>query len=336
MSIYQREGSPFWQYSFTVNGVRFRGSTGETGKREARQVEAQRRYDARHSIIPRNGWTLNDCLAKYWTDKAKHKVSAKATLTKLDALRRIIGKDTLLSNITNETLLNYRATRQRENLQAHSVNRDFAYLKAAMRHAQQIHGQQVPSLAWTQLKAKEPPGRIRFLSHAEYHRLLDSCADDGLRLIVQVAVGTGLRKNNIVRLNWQEVDLSSGMIKLTVKGGNEHRIRMTGAVRAALATLPHREGDVFDTRNFRKRWQAAVKKAELHDFRFHDLRHTFASWARMAGADIADICDALGHSSITVTMRYAHIEPEHHISAFDRISERVWTQFPSHFAAKAQ
>lgn len=328
MSLYKRSGSPFWQYSITVNGVRLRGSTGETGKREAKQVEAQRLHEARTAAIPRDRWTLQHCLATYWADKAKFKTSSKVTLHKLGKLQDILGRQTLIMSITNADLLDYRATRRGEGLEPHSVNRDFAYLKAALRHAQQMHGQQVPSLAWKELKAKEPEGRTRFLSRAEYDQLLTQC-DDALALIVKVAVGTGLRKNNILQLDWSEVDLSSGRISVSVKGDKQHTIRMPADIRAALSTLPHREGKVFDTLNFRKKWEQAVKRAGLTDFRFHDLRHTCATWMRMAGVDIADICEALGHSSVTVTMRYAHIEAEEHVSPFDRISERVWSQSAS-------
>jgi hypothetical protein len=70
---------------------------------------------------------------------------------------------------------------------------------------------------------------------------------------------------------------------------------------------------VFDWTNFRKRWEAAVKAAGLVDFHFHDLRHTFASWARMNRADLADISEALDHSTVAVTMRYAHIKPRHRL-----------------------
>lgn len=234
--------------------------------------------------------------------------------------------------LANATLMDYRAKRRGEGLEAHSVNRDFAYLKSALRHAQQMHGQQIPSLAWKNLKAKEPPGRTRYLNRDEYARLLEACEDDALRLIVKFAVGTGLRKSNIIKLDWNDVDLSSGMLSVMVKGGKRHTIAMPSHIRAALSTLPHREGLVFDSWNLRRKWERAVALAELHDFRFHDLRHTCATWMRMAGVDIADICDALGHSSVTVTMRYAHIEPEEHISAFDRISERVWSQSESQWA----
>jgi integrase len=325
MSLYQREGSPFWQYSFSVNGARFRGSTGRTSKREAKLVEAEKLHEAERSQIPRDRWTLNHCLAVYWSERAKDCKSHKSILAILAALRRHLGKETAIMALTNAMLMDYRAARRGEGLQAHTVNRDFACLKCALNHAQRMHGQQIPALAWTHIKIAEPPHRIRFLSRDEYARLLDAC-DLELAKIVKVAVATGLRKDNLLSLDWKQVDLSSGLITVLLKGDKLHTVRMTAATRAALATDIERKGKVFDTVNFRRRWKRAVRKAMLENFRFHDLRHTFASWARMAGADLADICEALGHSNISVTMRYAHIEPEHHVTAFDRVSQAVWSQ----------
>lgn len=333
MSLYKRAGSPFWQYSFAVNGLRFRGSTGCASKREAQVVEAEKRHAIKRGMVPKDRWTLHICLGTYWSERAKHNRSSKTILAKLDALRRVIGKDTLLSTLTNATLLDYRATRRGEGLEAHSVNRDYACLKAALNHARVMHGQQVPELAWKHIMAAEPPHRIRFLSRDEYGRLLSVC-DPELAKIVKVAVATGLRKDNLLSLDWKQVDLSSGRITVLLKGDKLHSLKITPEVRAALSTTTERKGPVFDTTNFRRRWARAVKKAKLDNFRFHDLRHTFASWARMAGADLADICEALGHSNISVTMRYAHIEPEHHVTAFDRVSGMVWSQSPSQSAAE--
>lgn len=240
----------------------------------------------------------------------------------------LLGADTLIDEITNSDLMDYREARQRQGLLPQTVNRDLAYLKAALRHANQMHGKQIPAIAWSRVFVKEAPHRIRFLSHDEYHTLLEYCPPD-LALIVKVAVATGLRKSNILKLTWREVDLSSGFITVKVKGDKIHRIRMAPPVRAALSTLHHRVGLVFNTKNFRRQWERAVMLAGLQDFRFHDLRHTCATWMRMDGVDLADICEALGHSSVTVTMRYAHIEPTTHVSAFDRISGAVWSQSAS-------
>lgn len=334
MPLYQREGSPFWQYSFTLNGVRLRGSTGCTSKREAELVEIERRHEARNRRTHKDPWRLRDCFGAYWNEHAKHKRAGMFVFRKLDALSRIIGKDTPLTDLSNATLLEYRAKRRGEGLQAHTVNRDFACLKAALNHARVMHKQDIPVIDWKRLKAKEPHHRIRFLSRDEYQALLVA-SDPEMQRIVRFAVATGLRKDNILQLDWREVDLSSARVTVLIKGEKLHSIRMTPEVRAMLAVDTERKGRVFDTVNFRGRWQRVVKSAELVDFRFHDLRHTFASWARMAGADIADICEALGHSDVSVTMRYAHIEPTDHRTAFDRVSEGVWAQSETQSARKA-
>lgn len=253
---------------------------------------------------------------------------------KLDALSRILGADTMIADLTNANILDYRARRRGEGLQPQTVNRDFNCLKAALNHAHLMHGQPIPPLAWKRLRSQEPPNRIRFLSRDEYQALL-AVSDPELQRIIRFAVATGLRKDNVLSLDWREVDLSSALVTVTIKGDKRHTVRLTAEVRAMLATSTDREGRVFDTLNFRRRWTRAVKDAALHDFRFHDLRHTFASWARMAGADLADICEALGHSDVSVTMRYAHIEPLEHRTAFDRVSEGVWSHSETQIQKKA-
>lgn len=333
MPLYQRAGSPFWQYSFTLNGTRFRGSTGETERRKAEAVEAERRYEAANRRTHKDPWRLRDCFGAYWSEHAKHTRSSLFVLQKLDALSRILGADTLITDLTNASILDYRATRRGEGLQPQSINRDFNCLKAALNHASVMHGQPIPPLAWKKLRAPEPPNRTRFLSRDEFQALL-SVSDPELQRIIRFAVATGLRKNNVLSLDWREVDLSSAIVTVTVKGDKLHTVRLTPEVRAMLAVDTRRKGRVFDTMNFRRRWTRAVKDADLHDFRFHDLRHTFASWARMAGADLADICEALGHSDVSVTMRYAHIEPIEHRTAFDRVSESVWSHSASQRSVK--
>lgn len=328
MPVYKRKGSPYYWFSITIDGVRFRRSTRCTGKREAELAEAHALHEASTRRKRSEPWRLRDCLGAYWQEHARHTRSADGIFVKLDALSRILGKDTLIEDISNSDLMDYRAVRVTEGLAPHGVNRDFSYLKAALRHANTMHGKDIPAIAWSKIRISEPHHRIRFLSREEYHRLLDASDETG-KLIVKFAVATGLRKANILELDWKQVDLDSGIITVMLKGNKRHTVRMPPPIRAALSTLDHRSGKVFDTTGFRKRFEKAVKAAGLTDFRFHDLRHTCATWMRMAGTDIADICEALGHSSVAVTMRYAHIEPEEHISPFDRISDRVWSHSAS-------
>jgi len=258
----------------------------------------------------------------YWDDHAQHKPSQKTIFNQLVALRRLIGKDRKLSSLTNASIMDYRAKRRGEGLQPHSVNREITILRAAMRHAAEFHSVTIPMLHWEKLKSDEPAPRQRYLTFEQWGTLLD-VAHPSIKPILICAVTTGLRKANILTMDWQQVRLSAKRIAMTVKGGKIHEVRITPLLAAALSTMPKRKGRVFDTRNFEKRWRAAVKAAELVDFRFHDLRHTFASWARQSGADIADVKEALGHSDISMTMRYAHIKPDADNTAFDRVSEAI-------------
>lgn len=335
MSLYKREGSPFWQYDFTVNGKRFRGSTGETGKREAAKVADDYKQSARRLSSPRKEWTVQTLCETYWAERARDRPSAATILGQLAMLRKHIGKDRKLSSITNSTIMDYRAVRRGHGLQPHSVNREVTILRAALRHVSRLHGVAIPDLAWRQLKSAEPPHRERFLTFEEWGALLD-VAHQSIKPILICAVTTGLRKGNILRLDWSQVRLSARRINLTVKGGKPHEVRITPMLLAALSAMPKRTGRVFDTTNFEKRWRVALKDAGLANFRFHDLRHTFASWARQSGADIADLKEALGHSDISMTMRYAHIRPDAENTAFDRVSGALAAHSTTHRLQKRE
>lgn len=326
MPVYRRAGSPFWWYSFSLGGRRFRGSTGRTAKREAQEVERDQQALAAKGLGQGSQWTLLAVLNAYWAEHDKFKRSAAMIETHLAELQSGLGGDTIASRITPGALMDYRARRRgaSKRLKDHSVNRDFAYLRAALEHCRQ-HGAQTPAIDWKKLRAKEPPGRIRFLSREEYERLMTAAHPD-LRPIILCAVTTGLRRGDIMRLDWRQVRLEDRVIQIPrTKANKALQVKISASLMAALSTIPRekRRGRVFDLTGFRRRWDKAVSEARLDDFRFHDLRHTFASWARQAGADLADICEALGHSTINMTMRYAHIKPDEHLTAFDRVSETI-------------
>lgn len=336
MPVRKREGSPYWWYSFTHNGRRFRGSTGRTSKREAEEVERDQYELVRRAVNVGTDWTLLAVLNRYWDEKVKFARSSKTIHTHFAELQSGLGKGLRTSKLTAGALMDYRARRRGNGVKAHSVNREFAYLRAAYEHCHRFHGQQKPVIDWKGLRAAEPPGRIRFLSREEYDGLM-AVAHKDIRPIILCAVTTGLRQNDVLSLDWRQVKLDERVIQFKrIKGNKAHSVRIAPALMAALSTTApdKRKGKVFDTTGFRRRWYKAIADAKLDDFRFHDLRHTFASWARQAGADIADICEALNHSSISMTMRYAHIKADTHLTAFDRVSAVLLAQNVAQSEAK--
>jgi integrase len=337
MSLYRRKGSPSWWYDFTVDGARFRGSTGAEGKREAKAVEDERKAEARKRPRYSANWKLRYIFGAYWNDHAVGLPSAKTIEYQLAELSDGLGRDTLATKLTAAMLIAYRAKRRGKGLSDASINREFVLLRAALNHAAGVHHQAVPKLDWGKLKVKEPPGRVRFLEFEEYARLLD-LAHPAIRPVMICAATTGLRKGNILALDWMQVQLGSRMIQVLMKGNRRHGVRIVPQLMAVLSATPQteRKGKVFDGTNFEKRWRTALKDAGITDFKFHDLRHTFASWARQNGADIADVSEALGHTTVQMTMRYAHIKPDAQDTAFDRVSAALTAQSTSHRLQKAR
>lgn len=250
-------------------------------------------------------------------------LKSAATVTyQLENINRLLGKDRFVADLSDADVIEFRAKRKGEGVSNSSVNRELQTLRAAMTFARDRYKQRVPAIQWKGLFLKEPPGRTRFLSPAEYAALVASC-DAELRTIVLIAVATGLRRDNIESLTWEQVNLDQRLARVIVKGNKAHVVKLNASVIAALATTQpdDRKGAIFTQPNRRKRWEAAVAASGLTDFRFHDLRHTFASWARLAGADIADVKEALAHSDVAMTMRYAHVTPATHRTAFDAVAE---------------
>lgn len=328
MPVRKRSGSPFYWYSFSIDGRRFRGSTGKTTERAAKEIERDQYQLAKRQTETKRDWTLQDVLSTYWNERAKLKPSGYAIEGHFADLQRILGKDLRTSKLTDGALMDYRATRRGERKRgkmpaANSINRDFAYLRAAYEHCARFHKQPLPAIDWKGLKAVEPAWRVRFLSGEEYRALM-AAAHPSLRPIILCAVATGLRQGNIFGLDWRQVQLDARAITVHIGKGNKRRVkRITPALMAVLSTMPKRTGKVFDLTNFKRRWHEALEAAGIEDFRFHDLRHTFASWARQAGADLADICEDLDHSNISMTLRYAHIKPDDTVTAADRVSAKL-------------
>lgn len=323
MAVRRRKGSPFWQYDFTSGSRRFRGSTGKKTRREALGQERRIRagIDAGKAD---SDWTLGLATGTYWQHHAANLASAYNIEYQIENLLAGLGKSKPIFRLSNSDITKYVSAR-RGKVSNSSVNRELTLLRAILRYARDDWDQTIPNIKWKTKRLKEPPGRDRFLSVDEYRALLDN-AHIKLKPIIIFAVNTGLRKSNILYLSWSQVDIKARLVRVMLKGNRRHVVELEGDALALLRAMKKREGDVFERTNFRRRWLSAVTDAKLDDLRFHDLRHTFASWARQNGADLADIKDALGHSDIGMTMRYAHIKRGARKSAFGLVAAHLTSQ----------
>ena len=182
---------------------------------------------------------------------------------------------------------------------------------------------------------EEQNARLRYLATEECNRLIDAC-DKHLQPIVMTALHTGMRKGEILKLKWENIDLKHGFILLDrTKNGERREIPISQTLKSVLQGIIRRLDVPFvfyDTetgtpyRNVQRSFNSAMKRAKISDFRFHDLRHTFASQLVMAGIDLTTIRELLGHKTLTMTLRYAHLAPSHKVKAMEILIETLTGQ----------
>lgn len=182
----------------------------------------------------------------------------------------------------------------------------------------------------------------RFLDEDERTRLLAACRNSKnpiLYTIVVLALATGARKNELLSLTWDAIDFKQRRITFhKTKTKNRRSCTVTGHPLELLRSLyeyrrpntnlvfPGRYRPGAETRptNFRTAWETALREASIHDFRFHDLRHTTASYLLMRGATLAEVGEVLGHTSPTTTKRYAHLAESHVSRLVEDLSKNLF------------
>ena len=158
---------------------------------------------------------------------------------------------------------------------------------------------------------------------------------DYLMPMVLVALNTGMRRGELFSLDWQSVNLERAMVTVTAGNAKSRKARHIPLNAESHDVLTRwgkqrgRKGLVFPSpeggrlTNINKSWDGIVTDAELSDFRFHDLRHDFASKLVMAGVDLNTVRELLGHADIAMTLRYAHLAPDKLADAVARIGEKI-------------
>jgi integrase len=184
-------------------------------------------------------------------------------------------------------------------------------------------------------KLKESKGRTRYLSDGEREALLAECKKhQAFYVAVVLALSTGARKSEIMGLRWAYADLSRGLITLEeTKNGETRSIPLAGSALNLLrewGKVRRIDTDhVFPSRHnpeqpidLRRPWEEALKRAGIQDFCFHDLRHSCASYLAMSGATPSEIAGILGHKTLAMVKRYAHLNPAHLQGVAERMTAR--------------
>lgn len=241
---------------------------------------------------------------------------------------------TFLANVPEKPLValqpsdihGYTQTRIKAGIRPGTINRELSVISATVNHAARRWGVPVTNPVRYQWLKAEPP-RLRYLTPEEAARLIAKAETlrEDLADFIKLALHTGCRKNELLTLKWSDVSLERRYIILRPEQTKSNRRRAIPLNKTALQAMARLAQDnktqwVFARRKngtvgervkaldwlFRK----AVSLAGIEDFRIHDLRHTFASWLVSEGVELVKVRDLLGHTSIKMTERYAHLMPD--------------------------
>lgn len=335
MSTYCPKGSSIFYYDFVIDGRRHYGSTKQKTKRAADKVEDQMRAKAVLGKTEKQGKpriTLDEAAGLreiYLTDRGKWSKTEDYIIAQ--AVEGL-GPEKLLSDITQSDLSDYFA-RRAGSVSAASVNREIESIRPIWRGVMRSHDiGEMPH--WNALRYAVPTKVHRELFHEEEDALFEHMRED-FRGFTEFALKSGWRLREVRHLRWSDLNLSQGIAKTVVKGGDLVARPLTEELKVIIANQPKvgpfvftyvcqksrkafidkkgrqhlarlkGERYPFTQWGWRRPWANALKEAGIDSFRFHDLRHTRGTRILRHTNNLAIAQKALAHKSIKTTLRYA-------------------------------
>jgi integrase len=347
------DGKTSYRVKIRLKGYPSQSATFERltdAKKWAQQTESAIREGRHFKTTEAKRHTLAELIDRYCRDVLPGKKSARDQRQQLQWWKAEIGRYTL-ADVTSSLLAECRDKLGREITVRNKPRSPASVVRymAALSHALTVAVNEWGWLEDTPMrkvtKPKEPRGRVRFLSDDERSRLLKACKESVnpyLYPVVVLALSTGMRQGEIMGLTWETVDLNQGRAILhETKNGERRAVAITGHALEQLKELskvrridskllfpankiaPQKPQKPMDLRS---PWEAAIKKAEIEDFHFHDLRHSAASYLAMNGASLAEIAEVLGHKTLQMVKRYAHLSEGHTARVVASMNDKIFGQ----------
>jgi integrase len=325
MSLIKRKGSPYWWIRFTVNGRRLQKSSGTADRTRAQQY---------HDKLKAESWAvdrLGERPVYHWEDAVlRFLAETKGKASHQDDVRRLRWIYPHLAgrrlDAINRDLVDRIGQAKKAESSAATANRHLAVIRTILRRA---------CLEWEWLDRvpkvrlfPEAKRRIRFLTREEADKLIGLLPKHQAEL-ARFALATGLRQANILELEWSQLDLERSVAWVHSDQAKARQAIGVPLNQDAIACVRRQEGKhkrrVFTYRGRpikaanTKAWKSALKKAGIEDFRWHDLRHTWASWHTMAGTSMAELQELGGWETMSMVRKYAHLNSDHLAAAAERI-----------------
>jgi integrase len=319
MSIYKRKGAAVWWIQLTTpDGRRIQQSARTTERKAAQELhdtikaEFWRQKHLKHK--PRRKWQE---AVTHWLTESAHKRSLEEDRKILRWLHPFLF-DIFLDDIDREQVEAIRQAKLDGGASPLTANRTLALLRAILNRAVKDWEwlDKAPLVRMSRVEAK----RIRWLSHDEAERLL-AALPPHLAEMVRFSLATGVRESNVTGLQWSQIDLPRRCAWIHADQAKGKRSFAVPLNEDALACIRRQIGKhaefVFTyrgepvTRANNHAWRNALKRSGVEDFRWHDLRHTWASWHVQNGTPLHVLQELGGWSDFSMVQRYAHLSPAH-------------------------
>jgi integrase len=321
--IYTRKDRPgFWASWMDASGKRRQRKLAAHTLQQARMLLAAEKARVEKTLTlgyaPPSVESL-EAVSKRFLKHQKVRLTPAAYLREdgiLEAhIRPFFGDKTNLADIRRSDVQKY-ITHRSGNVSPASVTKELNVLKHLM--ALSVEWELIPTNQAHGVKPpRVPAGRVRYLQPTELRTVLEACSE-WLRPIAALAAATGMRRGEILGLRWMDVDFGGGRIMLPqTKNGEGRIVYLNALAKDALEAVPRNKaknmdciftGESVTPENVSLAFLRACRAVNIPDFRFHDLRHTAASWMRMKGADIHTVALILGHKDLRMA-RYQHLSP---------------------------
>lgn len=326
--LFKRPNSRFWWCTFKApDGTRIQRSTKTVDRKLAQEFADTLRYQqwriTQLGEKPRRTW--KEAVVR-WRKETTRK-SVQGDLDQLKWLDKYVGH-LYLDQINRDLIDRITDDKLKTGVQPATVNRVLEVLRVIMNTARK-HWEWIDHVPHVRM-LKTPRKRIRWLTHEEVATLL-SCLPKHLKAMTRFSLATGLRQSNVTGLEWSQVDLERRVA--WIHADQSKSGRPIGVPLNSEAVILLRE-QVGKNRKFcftyqgkrvlkcnNTAWRKGLTKAGIEDFRWHDLRHTWASWHVQNGTPMHVLQELGGWSDIRMVQRYAHLAPEHLSSYAETLCE---------------
>lgn len=334
MSVFKRPGSPYYYAEFKIKGHRFCRSTGKRTEREARQEERKLKAECAAKIGDRqrlgDALTIDQGFGKYWLEHGQTLAWSSEVARYIKIILETANPHQLIEDLTDADINDYVQAHIAAGRGQYALNRALSIWRAMHRRARKKWRQRTQEIDWSDFMNPEQK-RVRHISVTEARRLTDWLPEHVGRA-VEWSLYTGTRKFETFGLLWEDVDVEKGRATVLAKGGRRHTVWLSPQALDLLARCPRSGRYVFDKRGVRYAFEKGVIKAGLDGLRWHDLRHTAATWMRQAGHPLEVVQRFLGHADVATTTRYAHVD-DREVQKAVRDLPRIGTNTPSKVVA---